>query len=204
MSSETRKSRRKRHNVRQHRSPVRRGRRGSWLCTTAVVASAALVMGFPTKVVAGTMPVPSETSAWARQAQANQAAGNQPVQRFDIASGPLAAVLAVFERISGIKVALGVDSIGMITSPGVTGIFTPQEALGRLLEGTNMAFRFTAPNVAILEFRVNAEPVEVTATAPGRPSRRRNTRSRCAMSPQTIDVIPRAVMEQQGVRDAER
>ena len=99
MSRESRKRRRKRHHVKQHQSALRRHRRPSWMFTTAFVASAALSVGFSTKVYAGIMPVPSETGTWAAQAQGNRrTAGDQPAQQFDIAPGPLSAVLPLFEK----------------------------------------------------------------------------------------------------------
>ncbi len=200
MSSDTRRRRRKRHHVKQHQSPLRRRRRQSWMCTTALVASTALSAGFSTRVLASTMPVPSETAKWVQQAQGNSKAGDQPVQRFDIVPGPLSAVLPVFEKAAGIKVTLAVDSIGMITSPGVSGVFTPQDALVRLLDGTNVAVRFTAPGAATLEFRLTAESVDVTAPAPraivSSPKYTKPLRD----IPQTIDVIPQSVMAVQGVR----
>jgi catecholate siderophore receptor len=200
MSRESRKRRRKRHHIKQHQSPVRNRRRPCWIFTTAFVASAALSAGLSTKVYAGTMPVPSETGTWAAQAQGNRrTAGDQPAQRFDIASGPLSAVLPVFEKAAGIKVTLGVDSIGLITSPGVSGVFTPQDALARLLEGTNVAVRFTAPGAATLEFRLTAESVDVTAPAPAVVVSSPKYTQPLREVPQTIEVIPQAVMQAQGV-----
>jgi catecholate siderophore receptor len=200
MSRESRKRRRKRHHVKQHQSPLRNRRRQSWIFTTALVASAALSVGFSTKVNAGTMPVPSETGTWAAQAQGNRrTAGDQPAQQFDIAPGPLSAVLPVFEKAAGIKVTLGVDSIGMISSPGVTGVFTPQAALAQLLQGTNVAVRFTAPGAATLEFRLTAESVDVTAPAPAVMVSSPKYTQPLRDVPQTIEVIPQAVMQAQGV-----
>ena len=206
MSSETRKRRRKRHHVKQHQSHARHRRRPSWLCTTALVASAAFSAAFPTRVFAGMMPVPSETITWARQAQGSRPAGDQPVRRFDIAPGPLAAVLPVFERAAGITVTLAADSIGMITSPGVAGVFTPQDALAHLLEGTSVAFRFVAANAVTLEFRLTAESVDVSAPALHVAALPKFTQP-IRDTPQSIDVITSAVLSDQGattLRDAVR
>ena len=200
MSSETRKRRRKRHHVKQHHGNTRRRRRPSWMrtCATAVVASAALASGFSTKVYAGTMPVPSET-AWARQSSGNRAAGDQPVQRFDIPAGPLSTVLPLFERATGIAVTLAADSIDLITSPGVVGTCSPQDALARLLEGTSVVFRFVSPNAVTLEFRLAGESVDVSAPRPAVAVSSPKYTQPLRDVPQTIEVIPQAVMQAQGV-----
>ena len=204
MSSETRKRRRKRHHVKQH-ATTRRRRHPSWskarTYAMTVLASAALTAGLSTKVYAGTMPVPSET-AWAQQG-ANRPA-DRPAQPFDIPSGPLSTVVPLFERATGMKVAIAVDSIGMITSPGVTGTFTPQDALAQLLAGTNVTVRFTAPTAAVLELRLAGEAVEVTAAAPAVAIASPKYTQPLRDIPQTIEVIPRGGHGRPGRDDAER
>src|ERR1700722_13859697 len=135
MSREARNRRRKRRHVRQHRSHARPHRHAPktltrW--TTALVASAALGAGWPTRVCAGTPPAPRQATTEVRPGQTSPAAGDQPVRRFDIAPGPLSAVLPAFARAAGITVTMSTESIGLITSPGVSGTFTMQEALAHL------------------------------------------------------------------------
>jgi catecholate siderophore receptor len=95
--------------------------------------------------------------------------GRQPsqVQRFDIAPGPLSAVLPAFARAAGLTFTLSTDSIGAITSPGVSGTLTVQDGLAQVLEGTSVTFRFTAPNVLIFELRTATESVDVRGHVPG-------------------------------------
>ncbi len=88
-------------------------------------------------------------------------------QRFDIGSGPLSEVLPQFARAAGVTFTLSPVSIGTITSPGVSGTFTIQEALAHLVQGTSVTFRFTAPTAVTFELRGRTESVEVTARAPG-------------------------------------
>ena len=208
MSRESRSRHRKRRHVNQHRSNDRHHRRfypfTRW--TTALVASAALSAGWPTRVYAGMLPVPSETTTWALPPQTNGVPGNQPVLRFDIAPGPLSIVLAAFERAAGIAVTLSAGSIGTIASPGVSGTFTIQEALAHLLEGTSVAFRFTAPGAVTLEFRLTAEAVSVTAAAPRVVALPKFTEP-ILDTPQSIDVVTADVLADQGattLRDAVR
>ena len=84
--------------------------------------------------------VPSETLlASALPAQAPR--GDQRQLRFDIPAAPLRTVLAEIERVSGISIAITDAAIGDLSSPGVTGLFTPLEAITRVLRGTSV----TAP-----------------------------------------------------------
>ena len=99
--------------------------------------------------------------------QPNGATSPAKALRFDIAAGSLSEVLPQFARAAGITFTLSPDSIGTITSPGISGTFTIQEALRRLLEGTSVKFRFTAPTVAVFELRGPNESVEVTGRVPG-------------------------------------
>jgi len=61
--------------------------------------------------------------------------------RFDIPSGPLDAALRAFEAASGVsvQVKLPADTIGMMHSPGVSGVFDLTTALERLLDGTSLS-----------------------------------------------------------------
>ena len=94
---------------------------------------------------------------------------------------------------------MSVDAIRTIrVSPGVSGTFTIEQALQQLLAGTNVTFRLTGPASATLELRIGAESVDVTGP-------RQATRLVAEYTaplrdiPQTIEVIPRAAMEAQGV-----
>ena len=127
-----------------------------WTAIGTVVACSAV--GSTTIHVAYAQSVP----------QSSGAKSPTQVQRFDIAPGPLSDVLPQFARGAGITFTLSPDSIGMITSPGVSGTFTTQDALQHLLEGTGVTFRFTAPTVMTFELRPQHESVTVQGgRAPG-------------------------------------
>src|SRR5579862_4036825 len=104
-----------------------------WTAIGTVVACSAI--GSKTINVAHAQSVPQPTG---RTSQTQ-------TQSFEIASGPLSDVLPQFARAAGITFTLSPSSIGTIASPGISGTFTIQEALRRVLEGTGVAFRFTAP-----------------------------------------------------------
>jgi catecholate siderophore receptor len=173
----------------------------------AVVASATLAPGitppadasdFTRRLESLRFAVPGDTrraQAWRTQAPIGDARQLQ----FDIPAGPLNGVLAEIQRLTGLTFALANPGIGDVASPGVRGLFTPADALAHALEGTNVTSRVTAPNRVTLEIVGVTEAVDVSVDAPQpRPSSPKYTQPLSEV-PQTIEVIPRAVMEAQGV-----
>ncbi len=126
-----------------------------WTAIGTVVACSAV--GSKTMNVALAQGVPRPTGAISQ---------TQP-QHFDVMPGPLSEVLPQFARAAGITFTLSTNSIGTITSPGVLGTLTVQDALQHLLDGTSVTFRFTTPTAVILQLSARSESVEVTAHAPG-------------------------------------
>jgi catecholate siderophore receptor len=118
----------------------------------------------------------------------------QPVRRFEIPPADLDTVLAAFEAASGVSVT-SPPSIRAVASRGVTGDLTPEQALRQLLEGTGIQWRFTAADAVELEVRV-LESVTVTARAVAASSPKYT--QPLVDLPQTIAVIPKAVIEEQG------
>ena len=118
----------------------------------------------------------------------------QPVRRFDIVAGPLDAALQAFEAVTQVKVQAPSASLRGFASPGVSGVFTAEQALAQLLSGTRITFRFTGTDEVKLEVR-SQESVVVRSTlvAPASPKYTEPLRD----IPQTITVVPHAVIEQQ-------
>ncbi len=123
---------------------------------------------------------------------------------FDIPAGKLSDVIAAFARVAGVKVTLDDPALGIIPSPGVSGALTMQDAMQALLAGTSVRAVFTADGVT-LRVRDVSEFVEVSGGAPAASSPKYT--QPLLDTPQTLVVIPRAVMQAQGVtslRDALR
>jgi len=59
-------------------------------------------------------------------------------QDFDIPAGTLESALVAFSTRSGVNVAYTPDKVAGLDSPGLTGRYTPQQALDRLLAGTGL------------------------------------------------------------------
>ena len=182
MSSETRKRRRKRHHVKQHHSNTRRT---AAALVDEDVRDSRRRLGRPDGRFLGEgvrrHDARAERNRMGAAVVRKPPAGDQPVQRFDIPAGPLSTVLPLFERTTGIAVALAADSIGLITSPGVVGTYSPQDALARLLEGTSVVFRFVSAERRHARIQAGGRVGgrERAARQPS-PCRRRNTPSRSA------------------------
>jgi catecholate siderophore receptor len=118
--------------------------------------------------------------------------------RFDIAAGPLDAALRAFEATSGISVdvRLPADTVGMMHSPGVSGVFDIPSALERVLDGTSLMATYSSSSVVTIEVRGARESVEVTGQLPRVESPKYATP--LSSTPQTIQVIPQSVMAEQG------
>jgi catecholate siderophore receptor len=116
--------------------------------------------------------------------------------RFDIPTGALADVLQAFEKATGIKTVLLMPELGALQSPGVTGSFSPADAMRRLLEGTSVQ-AVLSDGVYRLDVDRVREFVQVVGRATATVSSPRYT-APLREVPQTIAVIPRATIAQQG------
>ena len=176
----------------KRRKPRRRGTARLFVLGTAFVASTAAQGQLATRVHAETHITNTSKAADKDGAEGQD---TQPLL-FAIAAGPLADVLVAFEQLTKIKVVLTNDAIAMIQSPGVAGTLTARQALHELLVGTSVAFTFTARNVATLDLRAPGEFIAVTGEGPAMTSRKFTEPLRDI--PQTVTVVPAAIIEAQG------
>jgi catecholate siderophore receptor len=132
--------------------------------------------------------------AWREAARTD--AQDRPAMRFDIAAGPLRDVIAQFERTTRLRVHVPNAAILSIQSAGVTGVFTPEQALERLLAGTGAAFSFSGSETVTIDLAAVREFVAVTGRAPAVSSPKLPMPLRDI--PQTISVIPKEVIQAQG------
>jgi catecholate siderophore receptor len=141
---------------------------------------------------------PAALSGVERPQQASRAATATQTGRvrYAIPPGALGDLLERFEQASGVRLTLAMPELASLASPGVSGFFTVQEALDRLVLGTSLVARLTGDSVAVIDIQGQSESVEVTAAAPGVQSPKYLVPLRDIA--QTISVIPRAVMEEQG------
>jgi catecholate siderophore receptor len=116
--------------------------------------------------------------------------------QFAIEPGALENVLADFQRVTGLKTVLAMPELAMIQSPGVKGLLTPADAMAALLVGTSVSASFGDGLFHLGVGGVN-EFVEVAGRAGTVVSSPRYT-APLRDVPQTIAVIPKATIAQQG------
>jgi catecholate siderophore receptor len=118
-----------------------------------------------------------------------------PVGRFDIPAGSVGDAIAAFERISGWKVEIPDERMRSLPSKSASGVMPSARALDQILAGTGLVYRMQKPMHAVLALDNVRSSVEVADRAPlASPRYTEPLRN----LPQTITVIPKAVIEQQG------
>jgi len=144
--------------------------------------------------------VGTKTITLANAQEISQEASNQAealvVRRFDINSGMLDVVLGEFKTVTGLQVQLQSPGINDLNSAGVKGQYTVEQALKQILKDTGVTYRFESGGKVLLEIRGPASTVVVTETAAPLSSPKYTQPLRD--TPQTIMVIPKAVIEEQG------
>jgi catecholate siderophore receptor len=115
---------------------------------------------------------------------------------FDIPAGTIGAAVDRFRASTGIRVVFANDQIRDLPSPGASGAMTAEQALERLLVGTGVGYVFTARDLVTMDIRTS-EFVSVSGReVPTVSSPKYTTPVREV--PQTIALIPRATIEEQG------
>lgn len=115
----------------------------------------------------------------------------------DIPAGQLDVVLKAFAANAQVTFDLRIpaDTVSMMYSPGAHGTYSIDEALTRLLDGTSLSATRSGTVITIEIARIS-EAVQVTGEASVLSSPKLTQPLRDI--PQTITVIPREVMEEQG------
>ncbi len=138
-------------------------------------------------------------------AAAGESRPAQSTYRFDIPAGSLDGVLAAFEALTGLNItAPPHTTIQGLTSPGVAGALTPEQALARALAGTGLTFRLAAINGYSLEVRPVLESVEVRGSLPYRAATTVTaTRTLTPLQdvPQAVTVITRSMIADQQMQN---
>lgn len=117
--------------------------------------------------------------------------------RFDIPAGTLEAALIAFQKTCGLHVVIPNDAMRILPSPGVSGLYTREQALRQILKGTGVSYRIDDPTTVTLEIRAESESVEIRDESSTQVFSPKYTEP-LLDTPQTITVIPRAVIEEQG------
>jgi catecholate siderophore receptor len=181
-----------RQHMQKNRKKARRGPR-YWVVSIGTMgALVAFTVGNSHAVALGyARRAPAAVTAYGPQTQ-----GRAQARRFDIPAGTLETVLTTFQSLTGLQVIIPNDAMRGISSPGVSGAYTAEQALAQLLTGTGLAYRHTAAETLTLEIQAAHESVEVTERTSPLSSPKYTAPLRDI--PQTITVIPREVIEEQG------
>ena len=131
--------------------------------------------------------------------QVSQMQGAQPVLRFDIPVGSLDVVLVTFEKVTGISAAVSKEGFRSLSSPGVTGLYTPEQALQKLLADTGLTYRFTSATAVSLDLKTVATAVEVTTSVDALLTSTSKFSGPLRDTSRTIDVVSQKTMQEQGV-----
>lgn len=97
-------------------------------------------------LVASAAVMPLGFVAGAQAQSATQAA----TARFDIPAQSLTGSLTAFARQTGIKIAYPAALTAGKSAPALRGSFTSADALGQLLAGSGLTYRFTGPNAVTI------------------------------------------------------
>jgi catecholate siderophore receptor len=130
-----------------------------------------------------------------------------PDQHFDIPAGPLDGVLSAFEKATSVHVIVPKAEMRSVQSPGVSGQYTAEQAMNLLLTNTGLTYKFTGAQTIALSLKQASTTVDVNETMSGLAVSSPKFQGSLNDIPQSIDVIPQAIMQQQNattLRDALR
>jgi len=197
-----------------------RSRSGSGVLGVAALVSTLLVG----TASAGAEPVaPRENPATSSPA-AEVPASPQPPEavRLDLPPQPLPQALDAVARELELELVYDASEIPAVEAPALQGSFTPEQAMGRLLDGTSLTHRFVEPRRVVVEpgsdrgdpgahqlpsLVVSAERESPYGPVDGYKAQRSATATRLDLAieetPAALQVLPRRVLEDTGAERLE-
>ena len=178
----------------------RRGTSRLFVLSAAFMASTAISGKLATPVQAqatlrDTRVMSARSTGASAAGKTDEGQGTQ-IATFDIPAGTIGAVADRFNRLTGIRVVFANEDIRELPSPGVSGVMTVEQALERALVGTGVGYVFTARDLVTMDIRTS-EFVSVSGHEASTVSSPKYT-TPLRDIPQTIALIPRATIEEQG------
>jgi catecholate siderophore receptor len=116
---------------------------------------------------------------------------------FSIPAGRLGDALDAFKKVTGIAFKVDKPDMLDIGSAGVTGTFTAEQALQKILEGTGIGYSFTDPRNVSIVLRAQAATVDVADSGERVISSLKQTAALRDI-PQSVSVISKDTIEKQG------
>lgn len=148
-------ARRRLGNTESHSLYERRGACRRYMC----------LRSFGWSVLLHTLVVTAAADLFAQE-NVSSTTTSAPVE-FTIPAQPLGSALNAFAEATGWQVSVPSELIASKTSPGITGIHQPEEALHSLLTGSGVTYRLTAANAvtlvpgAVSQLTPDTQPVPV-------------------------------------------
>jgi outer-membrane receptor for ferric coprogen and ferric-rhodotorulic acid len=96
-------------------------------------------------------------------AQSTAAAATAETVTLNIAAQPLKNALRAFAGVTHLQLVYTSELVAGHTSAAVSGSYAPAAALGQMLAGSGLAYRFTSPGVVTLE-KISADGAKVIGT----------------------------------------
>ena len=124
--------------------------------------------------------------------------GQAQTQRFDIPPGALGDVLTAFQNVTGMRVEVQNEGLRELASPGVSGIYSNEQALKQLLAGTGVSYTFADAQLVKLEIQAQSQVVDIMDTGTAQVSSAKYMEP-LLNTPQSVTVIPRQVIQDQAV-----
>ncbi len=179
-----------------------------WLAVGTLVAYTAI----GSQQIALATPQQKQDTSWPSQPAPTRRSAQKvtPRTKFEIPAETLGEALDTFHTVTGVDVEIAKPGIRDVESPGVSGVYTNEEALKHLLAGTGVGYRFTGPYAITVDLVSVEQSVIVSANVMD-PLRDEVGSSKYTEpildTPQSISVVPQQVMSQQNtttLRDALR
>ncbi len=140
---------------------------------------------------------------------------NADSRNYNIAKQPLYSALSALAEQAGIQFVYSAEMVKNLTSSGVQGQHTADEALQKVLSGTGISFRRTGQGTVALELNKSAKEPDATTLKPMTVSGKRNaeaepqgysvssafsgtkTDTPIMQTPMNIQVVPKSLMDDQ-------
>jgi catecholate siderophore receptor len=149
----------------------------------------------------------AQTSQKSKQQSIPDAIQAIPERRYNISAGPLGSAADNIEKVSGITISVADKALLGVQCSAVVGTYSLEQALKLLLADTGLDYSFATPNSVTISMKVPTISVDVSESVPVLPDSLVKYQQPQLEIPQTVNVVPNAVLEQQGtttLRDALR
>src|SRR4051812_46655517 len=120
------------------------------------------------------------------------------VRRYEIAAGPLGTVLEHFEKVAGVGITAAQPAVLSIQSPGVSGLYTVDQALQKILADTALDYSYSRDGTVKVSLRSGSVSVEVIGSASEISSSLPKYQRLLVDTPQTVGVVSQQTLDQQG------